>query len=116
MDEKKPNYPIEKIADFGKIFEKIFFLIGCFVIMCAGLFLVSALPGVFFTFIGLAFIIIFVIVALSILMQIRESVYVVDCPYCSRSVHFPVDEEGYACSRCEQRMIMVNGVVQKIEK
>jgi hypothetical protein len=48
-------------------------------------------------------------------LQLKMNVYIVDCPYCSQQTPYPFDEKGYECESCEKRMVMVDGVVKKVD-
>lgn len=42
--------------------------------------------------------------------------YIVNCPYCTQQLLFPIEEQGINCSCCDKRIIMINGKVQKVEE
>lgn len=50
------------------------------------------------------------------LIKLRYQVYIVKCPYCGKEVDFPVGQDGWDCSACGQRMLLIDNEVKKINK
>lgn len=56
------------------------------------------------------------IIALAFLSNVSNKVYIIKCPHCGDKMDFPVNGKGEDCPTCKKRVIMVDGIIKKVEE
>lgn len=100
----QPQYPFENKLNVRSLL----------VLLCTGWIPIYQIID-FSGFISVIVILVTGIMALVSLANIRQKLYIIDCPYCGTKTVFPADEQGVDCTACAKRIIMANGIIKKVE-